>query len=156
MSQAANDIPGIIAPPPVLYLAALALGGWLQYRESWPISALAAIPWLGLALAGLGGGLAAWSFLTMRGAGTTPNPYKPSSALSVQGPYRLTRNPIYLAMTLMYLGIALMFNAACVLLMLGPLLALMHWGVILREERYLAQRFGTAYASYQARVRRWI
>ena len=89
---------------------------------------------------------------------TTINPIKieKASALVTGGVYRFTRNPMYLAMTALYLGFALAFDSPVMLALLLPLLALMRWGVIAREERYMAAKFGAPYAAYKARVRRWL
>ena len=91
----------------------------------------------------------------MRRAGTNVDPGKPSTVIVDEGPYRFTRNPIYLANTLLYVGLSLVFNAVWPLLTLMPSLLLLHWGVVLREERYLEGKFGEAYLAYKRRVRRW-
>ncbi len=92
----------------------------------------------------------------MHRAGTNVNPYKPTSGLVVNGPFRFTRNPIYLAFTLLYGGIAALVNALWAILLLPILLVIMRCGVIEREERYLEQKFGQEYLRYKERVRRWI
>ena len=92
----------------------------------------------------------------MRLAETTASPYKATSQLTTAGPFRYSRNPIYVAMTAAYLGIALLANSIWLLLLLVPLLLVMQFGVIHREERHLAARFGEAYAAYCATVRRWL
>lgn len=76
--------------------------------------------------------------------------------LATGGPFRLSRNPIYLAMTAMYLGIAFLGNSWWPLLLLPPLLVVMHWGVVLREERHLAKQFGEGYGRYKSTTRRWL
>jgi protein-S-isoprenylcysteine O-methyltransferase Ste14 len=72
------------------------------------------------------------------------------------GPFRYTRNPIYVALTLFYLGIGVVLNALWVLLLIVPLIVVMQLGVITREERYLERKFGDEYLRYKARVRRWL
>jgi protein-S-isoprenylcysteine O-methyltransferase Ste14 len=147
----------LIAPPPVMYLGALLLGFVIH-----AITPIRIFPtsnahvFVGGVLLALGAAFARWSFLTMRKYGTTADPTKPSTELATSGPFRLSRNPIYVAMTALYIGVALMANAAWPLILLGPLLLLMNWGVIRREERYLSERFGDAYAGYRSRVRRWL
>jgi len=74
----------------------------------------------------------------------------------VTGPFRLSRNPLYLALTLMYVGLALLANALWVLVLLMPLLFMVHFGVVRREERYLERKFGDAYRAYRSRVRRYL
>jgi protein-S-isoprenylcysteine O-methyltransferase Ste14 len=73
-----------------------------------------------------------------------------------KGIYAFSRNPIYLSMTILYIGVSFLFNSLSVLLMLIPILIVMHFGVILREEKYLENKFGDDYLSYKKRVRRWI
>ena len=84
------------------------------------------------------------------------NPYRPSTALATDGPYRFSRNPAYLGMAITYIGITLAAEAPWALVMLGPATLLMHYGVILREERYLQGLFGGEYRSYKRTTRRWI
>ena len=99
---------------------------------------------------------ARWAFVTMRRVGTSASPYQPSEALTVDGPFRFSRNPIYVAMTGLYIGAAFLCNSLWPLVMLVPLLLLMYYGVVLREERYLSEKFGEAYTFYKAEVRRWL
>ena len=91
----------------------------------------------------------------MRRVGTTANPKKASQVLATGGPFQFSRNPIYLAMTGLYVGLALLINSYWPLTLLVPLLALMEWGVIRREEHYLAEKFGEPYTCYKTKVRRW-
>lgn len=147
----------LIAPPPVLYIGALLLGVVIHVLS--PISIFSATPAHEI-LAGfllvLSGAFARWAFLTMRRLGTTANPKKLSEALVTDGPFRISRNPIYVAMTGLYLGLAFLVNSAWPLILLAPLLIVMQWGVILREERYLSGEFGSEYTAYSSRVRRWL
>lgn len=111
---------------------------------------------LGSLLVVLSGAFARWAFWTMRGLGTTASPRKQSEVLATSGPFRLSRNPIYVAMTGLYLGLVLLANALWPLVLLAPLLLLMHWGVIRREEYYLSEKSGEAYLAYRSQVRRWL
>lgn len=95
-------------------------------------------------------------FERFRRAGTNVPSWQPSTALVTGGPYRFSRNPIYLAQTLIYLGLACGYGSAWPLALLPAVLIVMHHGVIRREERYLAARFGAAYRAYSASVRRWL
>lgn len=147
----------LIAPPPVMYLGALLLGVAIHILS--PISIFPATPAreiLGGFLLVLSGAFARWAFLTMRRLGTTANPKQPSQALVTDGPFRISRNPIYVAMTGLYVGMAFLINSAWPLMLLVPLLMVMQWGVILREERYLAGEFGSEYTACSSRVRRWL
>jgi protein-S-isoprenylcysteine O-methyltransferase Ste14 len=84
------------------------------------------------------------------------SPYKPTSALVVDGPYRYSRNPIYLADALIYIGISVVIDTLWPILLLPIALAVLQQGVIAREERYLERKFGDQYRQYQASVRRWL
>ena len=81
---------------------------------------------------------------------------EPSTALITGGPYRYTRNPIYLALSLLYAGIGIAADSPWVLVLLAPLLVVIHYGVIIREERYLERKFADAYRRYKATTRRWL
>jgi protein-S-isoprenylcysteine O-methyltransferase Ste14 len=83
-------------------------------------------------------------------------PWKPTTAIVTTGPYRFTRNPAYLGMALVYVGIALLAEALWVLVPLPFVLAIIDRAVIAREERYLQRKFGHEYLDYKATVRRWI
>jgi protein-S-isoprenylcysteine O-methyltransferase Ste14 len=111
---------------------------------------------MGVLLMLLSGVFVSWAFITMRNLGTSPDPRKPSTALSTNGAFAYSRNPIYVAMTGLYLGISLIINSLWLVLFLIPTLFLMQWGVIVREERYLSAQFGEAYTEYTQRVRRWL
>jgi protein-S-isoprenylcysteine O-methyltransferase Ste14 len=91
-----------------------------------------------------------------RRAGTPVCTNRPTTALVTVGIYRRTRNPMYVALTLLYAGIALAADSFWALALLAPLLLLMRYGVIAREERYLAREFGARYLEYRAAVRRWL
>ena len=91
-----------------------------------------------------------------RRAGTAVEPWRTSTALVTNGVYRFTRNPMYLAMALLYLGAALAADSVLALVLLPPLLVLVRVGVISREERYLERRFGDEYRRYRSSVRRWL
>jgi protein-S-isoprenylcysteine O-methyltransferase Ste14 len=151
-----GDTPGVIAPPPVIYLGALALGfgldvvigtGSLPFAVAAPVGAASIIAGVGL----LGSFLEAF-----RRARTPIDPYTPSEAIVTDGPFRRTRNPAYLGMAITYAGIAIAANAPWALVPLPAALALVDRGVIAREERYLERKFGKAYTDYKRQVRRWI
>ncbi len=89
-------------------------------------------------------------------AGTTPNPNHPAKAIVQSGPYRFTRNPMYLSMTALFAGAALLANAAWTLLLLPVMVLALDLGMIRREEAYLEQKFGKDYLRYKNRVHRWL
>jgi protein-S-isoprenylcysteine O-methyltransferase Ste14 len=158
MSRPASDIPGVIAPPPLIYLGFLALG--------WGIGRLIDEPSLGLdrnlrggvAIAGLLLGLVieAWAAGLFQKAKTAVEPWKPSTALVTRGVYGFTRNPIYLGLAITYLALAVGLDSPLAIVLLIPCLLIVDRFVIQREERYLAARFGADYEAYRRRVRRWV
>ena len=87
-------------------------------------------------------------------AGTNINPLKPSLVIVDDGPFRFTRNPLYIGMTFVHVALAVLVDSVWLLLLLVPLLVVLDWGVIRREERYLEATFGGDYLAYKVRVRR--
>lgn len=150
------DTAGILAPPPLLYLGSLASGIALNLLFHWHLlDDPLVLQMLGFLLAASGASIARWSFVTMRMMGTSADPRKSSMALATAGPYRISRNPIYLAMTMVYVGTGLLLNSFWPLVLLIPLVLLMHYGVILREEKYLEGKFGKPYREYKSKTGRW-
>lgn len=154
---ATTDSSGVIAPPPALYLGTLIIGLIIHavsrtalFPSSFPTIGAAAVLFAGSSA------LASWAFITMRQSGTSASPYKPTATLSIGGPFRFSRNPIYVAMTGLYLAATCLVNSIWLLLLLPPLLLIMQCGVIAREERYLSAKFGEAYTLYKSEVRRWL
>ena len=153
---AASDTAKVLLPPPLLFLAAVLIGLVLQRVAPCRWLPPAWTDWIGFPL-GIGSGLLAiWGVLTLRAARTAIDPYKPTTALVQRGPYRFTRNPLYLALLLLCIGIAAWRNTLWILLALVPTVVVLQLGVIRREEAYLERRFGAAYRAYRARVRRWL
>src|SRR5947209_8873505 len=150
------DKSGVVARPPLLYGAAFVVA--LVFRWFWPMPIFpqAVALWPGLALVALGVGTAIWGRQTMRAAGTNINPALPATVIVSSGPFRFSRNPLYLALTLLYLGLTLAFNTWWGIVVLVPLLIIMHRGVVLREERYLERKFGESYRQYRSKVRRYL
>ena len=151
-----SDNPGVIAPPPLIYAAALAAGLLANRRYRIPFLPRPVARTLGWPL--VVGGIAV-GFLGSREmlrAETNLDPYKPTTAIVTEGPFRFTRNPLYLSMTLIYCGIAALTNALPPVLLLPIVQQLMRRGVIEREERYLERKFGDEYIQYKARTPRWI
>ena len=157
MSQ--PDFADVAVKPPLLFLGAVAAG--LLLSLALPIgpapgsaNQLAVI--VGLIFVVLGFALAAFSVRTFTRAGADVVPGRPATTLVTKGPYRVTRNPIYIGFTLVYFGIAILATSVWMLLLLVPLLIVLQKGVVLREEAYLDAKFGEDYQKYKARVPRWL
>jgi protein-S-isoprenylcysteine O-methyltransferase Ste14 len=150
------DNPGVIAPPPLIYAGALAAGLIANRRYHIPFLPRRIARTLGapLVMGGLAIGLL--GDREMRRAETNTNPYKPATSVVTGGPFRFTRNPLYLSMVLIYLGIAALTNALAPILLFPLVQRLMRRGVIEREERYLESKFGNEYVQYKGKVPRWI
>ncbi len=146
---------GVIAPPPLIYAVPLVAGLLLNHWRPWPLVPEGATLPIGLVLVLLGC-VAVPAIRAFRAARTHPEPWKPTKSLVTVGPYRFTRNPMYLGFTLCYAGIAVCANALWPLLALPVVLGVMQVGVIRREERYLEGLFGDEYRAYRSRVRRWL
>ena len=157
MAAEKNTNPEIIAAPPRLYLIAFTISVILHLVH--PVTVTDQTLYrmaIGVTLLVINAILVRWAFVTMRTAQTSPHPYESSTALVVTGPFKFSRNPVYVAMTGLYFAAALIINSLWPLLLLLPLMVTMHVGVVLREESYLEQRFGAVYAAYKMRVRRWL
>ena len=147
----------VLVPPP-LALALCIVAGWLADRI-WPAPFLpAGSPrWLaGGALTALGLAIELWAFLAFRRARTSVLPFRPTSAIVAAGPYRYSRNPIYLSMFFVVAGLGVALDNLWFLAGLVVLFCVLRWGVVAREEAYLRRKFGAAYLDYQRRVRRWL
>lgn len=158
-AQPKRDIPGVIAPPPLIYLGFLILGLALEFLvvRTQGLDMPASLRWTVVALFLLAGaGAITAAALRFRRAGTPAPPWQPATAFVAQGIYRFTRNPMYLGMTLIYCAIAVAANAPVVFWMLIPLSMTIHYGVVLREERYMAAKFGQPYIDYANTVPRWL
>jgi len=146
---------GLIRPP-FVYLGSVGLG--LLVHLVWPMQLLP--PSLGVPLGAMvvlvASALFIYAVRTLRKAGTPVPGNRPTTTIVRRGPYRFSRNPIYLAFTLLQIGLAAWVNSVGLLLALLPALALMTLVVIPREERYLEARFPTEYLPYKRAVRRWL
>jgi protein-S-isoprenylcysteine O-methyltransferase Ste14 len=151
-----HEGPGLHVHPPVIYLAVLLIGVGLNY--GWPIRLLPG-PWgaiVGVTLIATGVAILPPVLVRFRRADTPFNAHEPTTALIVDGPYRFSRNPAYVALTLWYLGVGFLLNSGWVLLLVVPVLLVMDLRVIRREERHLEATFGERYLRYKSQVRRWL
>lgn len=151
-----DDTAGVIAPPPTIPLAYLLAGGLLHRLLPAPLLPERVHGPVGIALivAGLAGG--GWFVRTLRAAETPIDPHEPTRRIVTTGPYRFTRNPAYLSFNLIYWGVACLLNSRWPALLWPAMLKTLEAGVVEREERYLAAKFGDEYRAYQGRVRRWL
>ena len=154
-----DDRPRILVPPPVAFLAAL--GGALAADAWFPLGLLPAFPWIPGLVLGLPVLVAAVvinvsGFLAFQRAGTNVNPYKPALKLVRGGVFRITRNPMYLGMVLILVGLGPAGSNLWALIAAVLLWALLHWGVVLREERYMSDKFGASYRDLLASTQRWL
>ena len=152
-----NPTAGVVAlvRPPIVYLVAILAGLGLEAGRPTQLLPRFLAP-LGVVLVLLAVTLFALSIRELRAARTTFRTQQPTTTIVMTGPYRLSRNPIYLAFTLLQLGIGLRWNSAWVLGLLVPALVLVSVGTIAREERYLEEKFGDEYRRYTAAVPRWL
>ncbi|MCJ8190679.1 methyltransferase family protein [Sphingomicrobium aestuariivivum] len=160
--KAPKDTAGVIAPPPLIYGVPLALLVFFHHHLdeacdislddfSWPARAFS-----GALVVVLGAILIVTAIWEFRRADTPPEPWEETKALTFAGPYRLTRNPMYLGMAFAYAGIAIIAGCFLILAGLVPILFVIDRYVIAREEAYLARRFGQPYSDYLARSKRWL
>jgi protein-S-isoprenylcysteine O-methyltransferase Ste14 len=157
MDAEAQDHPRIVAFPPLLWLINAILSVLIHFF----VFSIRMLPQplaliLGIACLLAGPSLALPALRTMRAAGTNVDPAKPALLIVRGGPYRFTRNPMYLALCLVQAAIGLLLNDWITLLFVAPLVIVLHFGVILREEHYLEEKFGESYLDLKGKVRRWI
>ncbi len=143
-------------PPPLIYAGVFAIGLLLQ--QFFPIDVLPKAVRRVTAFLCMGASaiLGAWSFVWFWRARTSPLPIKPSTALVTAGPYRFTRNPMYVSLVFLHVGLGLWFNVFWALVLLPVAIVIVRYYIIAGEERYLERKFGDEYLRYKARVRRWL
>jgi protein-S-isoprenylcysteine O-methyltransferase Ste14 len=155
--SAAQDVANLgLVRPPLVYLISLVSGAVIQLATPLPLLPATLAVLVGAPLIVVAIALFLYSAATFRTAGTPVPARKPTTVIVRTGPYRLSRNPIYLAFSLLQLGIAIWVNSVWLLTTLVGAVALMHCVVIPREEHYLERKFGAQYIDYKASVRRWL
>ena len=152
----AADNAGVIAFPPFILAATLLLGWLLNWL--WPIDILpgSSLAWPGTLLIVVSIAIGLTAVRAMFKMNTSLDVRKAATSIVSSGPFALTRNPMYLSMVLLCVGIALFFNWFWLLLLVIPLEVILQKGVIEREERYLERKFGDEYKRYRTKVRRWL
>lgn len=157
--SAARDTAGVIAPPPLIAAIAVALGLVLdRLLPAYVLTVLLSLTeriMIGALVMAAGFALALPAVFSFRRARTHVEPWKPSSALVTHGVYRYLRNPMYVGATLLLAGFAVLFASDWTLVTTVAFALIVHFGVVKREERYLAAKFGDAYRAYKARVPRY-
>lgn len=147
-----------IFPPAVPLITVLAGVGLNRF---WPLHSSVFLPtperyWIGgLLVAGSILGLGLWSVILVRRCGQSENPWKPTLEIIERGPFRITRNPMYLQMVLVCTGLAIILSNLWILILVPACGWILHRFAILPEEAYLEQKFGDRYVAYKRRVRRW-
>ena len=152
----ALDNPGVIAFPPLIWLVNAVISVLMHLVIRAPIMRYRFCLVGGIVLIILAPTRALAAFRTMKAAGTNVPPSEPALTMVRRGPFLFTRNPMYLALCLLQVALGFFLNDWITLLFVVPLALIFHYGVVLREERYLAAKFGEPYLQYKRQVRRWI
>ena len=151
------DTARVIIPPPLAWGLAIVAGLALKWLVPLPfLPADLPTGWLGAIVFVLALALGVWAIVTMTRAGSNVPTNLPTTTIVESGPYRFTRNPIYLGMFLVLTGLAIAFDNLWLLVMLLPFALVIRYGVVAREEAYLERKFGDVYLDYRSRVRRWL
>jgi protein-S-isoprenylcysteine O-methyltransferase Ste14 len=158
-AQFSSQASGVRIFPPAVYIAGLVIGYLIEWL--WPVPILPGpfgfvLRILGVAIILAGAGLIASAITRFRSIGTPVNPTEPTTTLAFDGPYRFTRNPMYLGLALLLAGFALVGDTLWPLLAVIPAVWIIQTQVIAREEPYLEAKFGAPYRDFTARVRRWL
>jgi protein-S-isoprenylcysteine O-methyltransferase Ste14 len=151
------DTANVIVRPPIAWALAVLAGLALDWLVQLPfVPVMLPAGWLGATVFALALALAVWAIVTMTRAGSSVPTNLPTATIVETGPYRVTRNPIYLGMFLGLAGLAIAFDSLWLLVALAAFALVIRYGVVAREEAYLERRFGDVYRRYRARVRRWL
>jgi protein-S-isoprenylcysteine O-methyltransferase Ste14 len=143
-------------PPPLIYIGFIVLGALLQYAIApIPFPGGAWIRIIGVLIVAAGLVLIFSALAPFRRTGQDPKPWTPTPELIVEGPYRWTRNPMYVGLTCILLGLGLALNNLWISLLAAAALLIVHFIAVLPEEKYLNEKFGRSYAEYRAKVRRY-
>ena len=156
MHNGTPDTAQVLVLPPLVYGGAFVMGLLLHLMLPLHVLPTTLARGIGVVCVLVSFPLALMTLRALSRAHTPVDPMKPTTALVTDGPFRYSRNPIYVALTLLYLGVAFLVNALWILLLVVPALMVLRYGVIAREEVYLARKFGDAYRQYTTQVRRWL
>jgi protein-S-isoprenylcysteine O-methyltransferase Ste14 len=151
------DTAQVTIRPPLAWGLAVIAGLALNWLVPFPfLPAHLPAGWLGATVFVLALALFAWAIVAITRAGSNVPTNLPTTTIIDSGPYRFTRNPIYLGMLLGLIGLAVAFDNLWLLIMLVPFALVIRYGVVAREEAYLERKFGDVYRGYRSRVRRWL
>ena len=156
MTTTGNDNPGVIALPPLILIIFLAIGILINLYLPLNFIYGSARFISGIIILLISGIIVLSAQIRMKRAGTNIDVRKPSTTVVTDGIYSYTRNPMYLAMVILLIALAFLLNNLWILIVIPFFMAVMHKGVITREEAYLERKFGSQYTEYKKRVRRWI
>jgi len=152
-----SDTANVLIRPPVAWGLAILVGFVLDWIEPLPFMSTEDLAvWLGAIIFALALALAFWAIATMTRAGSNVPTNRPTTTIVESGPYRFSRNPIYLGFGLGLVGLAVTFDTLWLLVTLVPFALVIRYAVVAREEAYLERKFGDAYRSYCSRVGRWL
>lgn len=154
-----HDTAGVIAPPPLLALAVVVIGLALDWLlPAYLLSTLLSLMWrvaIGVVLIGAGVALVVAGERRFHRAGTEVKPWRPSTVLVTDGVYAYVRNPMYVGGTFILAGLAILLASDWMLVLTVVFIPVIHFGVVKREERYLAAKFGKPYWQYLEKVPRY-
>ncbi|MDR6757307.1 protein-S-isoprenylcysteine O-methyltransferase Ste14 [Mycoplana sp. BE70] len=151
-----RDNSGAVIRPPIAWGLSVIAGLALDRLYSLPFPSGVPTGWLGGIVFLAGVALLVWAATTFRRAGTQIQTTEPTTTIVDAGPYRYTRNPIYIGMFLGLIGLAIAFDTLWLAVLLVPFYLVIRYGVVAREESYLERKFGDAYLGYKTRVGRWL
>ena len=156
MSERTANPPAFMHPP-VVWTVALLAGAMVQRQYPLPFLTDRVVgKWIGGAIFIVGLAIALWAIRTIQRAGSNVQLHKPTIAVVTGGPYALSRNPIYVGLTVMLAAFGFALDNGWMFVAAAGFWLVVDYGVVTREEAYLEQKFGKPYLDYKARVRRWL
>ena len=156
MGHGSDDLPHGVVMPPLAYGGVLSVTAIVQVFAPARVLPAGSVQFgVGLPVIALGLAILFWAFFALRSVGEHPEPGRPTEAIATAGPYVFSRNPIYVAFTVVAVGVSLAVNSVWMIAGVPLALGVVWWGTVLREERYLESKLGETYLAYKRRVPRW-
>ena len=156
MGHGSYDLPHGVVMPPLAYGGVLVVTAIVHVFAPARVLPAGSVQFgVGPPIIALGLAILFWAFFALRSVGEHPEPGRPTEAIATAGPYVFSRNPIYVAFTVVALGVALAVNSVWMIAGVPLALGVVWWGTVLREERYLESKLGETYLAYKRRVPRW-